>query len=236
MAGKSPLRPTRDGEPFPRWTDPAGPSPTRAMIISQTKLRCTAALAAAFALVAFSAGPAAATLTFPDSKPADKFVSAKASAYSSGSSDNGQWAGRTAIGTPLRSGAISSAAADWSKFPLGTKFRVAETGRVYRVDDYGSAMVGKVKVDLFTPSAQQMNHWGVRNVTLEILEWGNREKSLALLAGRTASRYAHIRKMVASLREQLNGSKPPNLTDDEAPLVATRTGPKHKARGEKPDA
>ena len=124
------------------------------------------------------------------------------SSYSSGAADNAQWAGRTAIGTALRSGAITSCASDWSKFPLGTKFRVVETGKIYQVDDYGSAMVGKMKVDLFTPSTKAMDSWGVRNITMEILEWGDRQKSLALLLGRSAQRYSHIRKMIASLRAE----------------------------------
>jgi 3D (Asp-Asp-Asp) domain-containing protein len=200
------------------------------MIIRQQNLRRTVALLGAAALLGLSPVMAsAASFTnplAPHSAEVGKFVVAKASAYAAGTADNGQWAGRTAIGTPLRSGAITSAAADWSKFPLGTKFRVVQTGRVYLVDDYGSAMVGKVKVDLFTPSTKQMDQWGVRNVTLEILEWGNREKSLALLSGRTASRYSHIRKMVASLREQLQDpSRIASSTSisEETPHLATRT-------------
>lgn len=180
------------------------------------KLRSTAAVLGAAALIGIVPRPASAAndLSGPHSAKAVNFIQAKASAYSSGSADNGQWAGRTAIGTSLRSGAVTSAAADWSKFPLGTKFRVVETGRVYQVDDYGSAMVGKVKVDLFTPSTKQMDHWGVRSVTLEILEWGDRQRSLALLIPRGISRYSHIRKMIASLREQLKAGQ-------GAPVVAT---------------
>ncbi len=199
------------------------------MIIRQQNPRRTVALLGAAVLLGLI--PVVATAASPSnpltshSAQADKFVRAKASAYAAGAADNGQWAGRTAIGTPLRSGAITSAAADWSKFPLGTKFRVVETGRVYFVDDYGSAMVGKVKVDLFTPSTKQMDKWGVRNVTLEILEWGNRTKSLALLAGRAASRYSHIRKMVASLRDQVqNPALILSSTQEETPRLAARSG------------
>ncbi|MBS0660204.1 MAG: 3D domain-containing protein [Verrucomicrobia bacterium] len=136
-------------------------------------------------------------------------IRAIATAYGSGPGCNAQWAGRTAIGTRLRSGAITSAAADWSKFPLGTRFRVVETGRIYEVDDYGSAMVGKMKVDLYTAHGA-LSKWGVRNVTLEILSWGSRERSLALLSSRKATRYAHIRKMVANLRDQLAVAAPKN--------------------------
>ncbi len=175
------------------------------IIIRLNKLRWTAAFLGAIALVGLNPFVAfAGTSIISKSEPAQqRFVSAKASAYSSGAADNAQWAGRTAIGTSLRSGAINSAASDWSKFPLGTKFRVVETGKIYQVDDYGSAMVGKMKVDLFTPSTKAMDKWGVRDVTLEILEWGDRKKSLALLMTRAGARYAHIRKMIASLREQV---------------------------------
>ena len=174
------------------------------IIIRQNKLRWTAAFFGAIALVGLNPFVAfAGTSIISKSQPAQqRFVSAKASAYSSGAADNAQWAGRTAIGTALRSGAITSCASDWSKFPLGTKFRVVETGKIYQVDDYGSAMVGKMKVDLFTPSTKAMDSWGVRNITMEILEWGDRKKSLALLLGRSAQRYSHIRKMIASLRAE----------------------------------
>ena len=202
------------------------------MIIRQQTLRWTTALLGGVALLGLGPIVASAGITVsPHTAQADKFVRAKASAYAAGSADNGQWAGRTAIGTPLRSGAINSAAADWSKFPLGTKFRVVETAKVYLVDDYGSAMVGKVKVDLFTPSTKQMDRWGVRNVTLEILEWGNREKSLALLSSRAASRYSHIRKMVASLRDQVLNPTLISLatqTPEELPRLAARNSSKRK--------
>jgi len=173
-------------------------------IVRLNKLRCFAVIAGAIAYLGLNPLAAHAGTSIVSKSPpaALRFVAAKASAYSSGAADNAQWAGRTAIGTPLRSGAINSAASDWSKFPLGTKFRVVETGKIYQVDDYGSAMVGKMKVDLFTPSTKQMNTWGVRNVTLEILEWGDRKKSLALLLNRASARYSHIRKMIAGLREE----------------------------------
>jgi 3D (Asp-Asp-Asp) domain-containing protein len=117
---------------------------------------------------------------------------------------NSKWAGRNAIGGRLKSGALTSAAADWSRFPVGTKFRVKETGRVYVVDDYGSAMVGKDKVDLFKTNYREVYRWGVRNVQLEIIEWGDFEKSLAILKPRSRSR--HVKSMVQSLEAKLNGT------------------------------
>lgn len=169
---------------------------------------------AALLLLGVQSAQAGQNQTAHPGTPARTLVKATASAYGAGAACNAQWSGRTAIGTRLRTGDVTSAAADWSKFPLGTRFRVVETGRVYQVDDYGSAMVGKVKVDLFTPNGAQMRRWGVRNVTLEILEWGSRERSLALLSSRSASRYAHIRRMVASLRSQLAETKVAGVRQD----------------------
>jgi 3D (Asp-Asp-Asp) domain-containing protein len=123
-----------------------------------------------------------------------------ATAYSSGSQCNGPWAHRNALGGELKSGPVTSAAADWSRLPVGTKFRVQETGRIYQVDDYGSAMVGKNKVDLYKTNYRDVYHWGVRNVTLEILEWGCPVESLAIL--RPRSHYQHVKAMVEQLETE----------------------------------
>jgi len=136
----------------------------------------------------------------PTTRAKDK-VPVTATAYSSGAKCNGAWAQRNAIGGRLKSGQVTSAAADWSRFPLGTKFKVVETGKVYEVDDYGSAMVGKDKVDLFHTSYRDVYRWGVRSVTLEIIEWGCRVKSLALL--RPRKRAPHVRRMVEALESQV---------------------------------
>lgn len=65
------------------------------------------------------------------------------------------------------------------------------------VDDYGSAMVGRDKVDLYKPDYKSVNEWGVRSVTLDVLKWGDWQRSLAVL--RPRARYAHVREMVRSL-------------------------------------
>jgi len=127
-----------------------------------------------------------------------------ATAYGSGAKCNGKWSGRNALGGRLKSGEVHSAAADWSRFPAGTKFRVKETGQLYEVDDYGSAMVGLDKVDLFKTDYRQVRRWGVRDVTLEILEWGCPEKSLAILRPRVSSRFNHVRRMVEDLEAKLD--------------------------------
>lgn len=105
------------------------------------------------------------------------------------------------MGKPLKTGKLQSAAADWSQWPVGTHFRVVETGQEYIVDDTGSALVGTNTIDLFKSSTQAMNRWGVRHVTIEIIEWGSPEKSLEILKDRT--RVKHNREMVRNLEKVL---------------------------------
>lgn len=159
-----------------------------------------------FAAAAVMAMANSACSTLAEKKPAgDRSEKTKvpvlATAYSSAAKCNGKWAGRNAIGGRLKSGAVNSAASDWSRFPVGTKFRVVETGKVYVVDDYGSAMVGRDKVDLYMTDYRSVYRWGRRNVTLEVIEWGCHEKSLAILKPRT--RAPHVRRMVQALQKKV---------------------------------
>jgi 3D (Asp-Asp-Asp) domain-containing protein len=124
----------------------------------------------------------------------------RTTAYTYGAAENGAHPRSNAIGKPLKAGKVRSAAADWSRWPLGTRFRVVQTGQEYVVDDIGSAMVGTGTIDLFKPSSREMHRWGVRKVTIEILEWGSPEKSLQILLPRKKSR--HVREMVEDLIEQ----------------------------------
>lgn len=124
----------------------------------------------------------------------------RTTAYSKGPAHNGKWGSKNALGKPLQTGTIKSAAADWSRWPVGTKFRVVETGQLYEVDDYGSALVGTGTIDLFHPTENGVRKWGVRRVTVEIIRWGDPDKSLKIL--KTRGKYRHIREMVQSLSEQ----------------------------------
>lgn len=124
----------------------------------------------------------------------------KTTAYSSCPDDNGPYGAKNAIGTKLKSGRVTSAAADWSRYPVGTRFRIIETGQEYIVDDYGSALVGTGTIDLYKISDAQVDRWGVRRVTIEILEWGSPERSLRILKQR--GRMRHIREMVEALSDQ----------------------------------
>ena len=45
-----------------------------------------------------------------------------------------------ALGAHLSGRHVMSAASDWSRFPLGTRFRIADTNEEYMIDDYGIAL------------------------------------------------------------------------------------------------
>jgi 3D (Asp-Asp-Asp) domain-containing protein len=95
---------------------------------------------------------------------------------------------------------IGSAAADWSRWPAGTVFRLLSTGQVYRIDDYGWALAGRNTIDLYMPSRSAMNSWGAREENIQILQWGDANTSLRLLQGHQG--YRHIRRMVLELQGQ----------------------------------
>ena len=48
---------------------------------------------------------------------------------------------RNALGIYLSGRHVMSAASDWSRFPLGTRFRLVDTNEEYVIDDYGTALV-----------------------------------------------------------------------------------------------
>ena len=92
---------------------------------------------------------------------------------------------------------VGSAAADWSRWPAGTAFRLISTGQTYRVDDYGWALAGRNTIDLYMPNQREMNSWGARQETIEILQWGDPQESLQFL--RRHQDYRHIKRMVLEL-------------------------------------
>jgi hypothetical protein len=93
-----------------------------------------------------------------------------------------------------------SAASDWSRFPLGTHFRIASTNEEYVIDDYGIALVGTDTIDLYKPSRLGMKRWGVRYVDIDILQWGSEEQSLKVLTPRAKHRC--VRQMVSALEKK----------------------------------
>lgn len=111
-----------------------------------------------------------------------------------------------AAGTTLLYGKkVRSAAADWSLYPLGTKFKIKGQPYTYVVDDYGSALVGTNTVDIFQPSLKLMRKWGTRKVEITVIQWGDYERSRRLLSGRR--RYSHCLKMHTAIVQKLNSGK-----------------------------
>jgi 3D (Asp-Asp-Asp) domain-containing protein len=124
----------------------------------------------------------------------------RTTAYTDSESDHVRYGRRNALGTELQCGPVNSAAADWSRFPAGTVFRVVATGEIYRVDDYGWMLAGTNTIDLYKPSRQEMNTWGVRRVTIEVLEWGDVRQCYAVLKPR--EKHRHVRRMVQQIEER----------------------------------
>lgn len=148
-----------------------------------------------------------------------QFQTVRTTAYTHTESDHLQYTNHNACGDCLQHGAMNSAACDWSRWPVGTVFRVHETGETFVVDDYGWSLSGTNTIDLYKPTRAAMNDWGVRRVHLEILEWGDVRRSLAILAPR--ARYAHVRRMVDDLRRRYAElSRPLPLTLASSPSFA----------------
>jgi hypothetical protein len=93
-----------------------------------------------------------------------------------------------------------SAASDWSRFPLGTHFRIVNTREEYIIDDYGTALVGTNTIDLYKNTRLEMKRWGVRIVDIDILRWGSEEESLKVLGPR--ARHRGVRRMIVALQKK----------------------------------
>jgi len=107
---------------------------------------------------------------------------------------------RNALGAYLSGRHVISAASDWSRFPLGTRFRIANTKDEYIIDDYGTALIGTSTIDLYKPTKLEMKRWGVRNVDIDILQWGSEEQSLKVLGPR--AKHLTVRRMISALRKK----------------------------------
>src|SRR5437762_13467517 len=104
---------------------------------------------------------------------------------------------RTAIGKSLSSQKQTRAAADWSRFPLGTRFQIVGTQNRYIIDDYGGALIGTNTIDLYKTSRGAVRAWGVRHVDIEILEWGSKQQSLKVLVPRKRNQL--VRRMITAI-------------------------------------
>ncbi len=113
---------------------------------------------------------------------------------------------KNAIGTNLKYGRIRSAAADWSRYPVGTKFKIKGLPNcTYVVDDYGSALVGTNTVDIYHPTLRTMRRWGTRKTEIVVTEWGDWERALKILEGR--KKYSHTRKMYYAAKAKVDSGE-----------------------------
>src|SRR5690242_9208439 len=88
-----------------------------------------------------------------------RMAGVRTTAYSHGE----QGGKRNAVGKVLSGEHVLSAASDWSRFPLGTRFRIVGTKEEYVIDDYGTALIGTNTIDLYKTSRLEMKRWGVRH-------------------------------------------------------------------------
>jgi 3D (Asp-Asp-Asp) domain-containing protein len=135
--------------------------------------------------------------------PAREFV-VKTTAYTHTEADSLQYGTKNAYGSNLKFGNnVRSAAADWSRYPVGTVFKIKGLPYNYVVDDYGSALVGTDTIDLYKPNHAEMNAWGARNVGIEVIQWGSFDKSLEILDGRKG-KASHVDRMHSSIKSKIN--------------------------------
>lgn len=137
-------------------------------------------------------------------QPVNQIMMVRTTAYSHLESDSLQYGKLNAAGSTLKYGSqVRSAAADWSKYPLGTRFMIEGLPYEYVVDDYGSALVGTETIDIYKPDMRTMGQWGVRNVPVRVLEWGSFEESRKILDERKNVRHAdHVRKMLSEIESK----------------------------------
>lgn len=141
---------------------------------------------------------AIATTSSAEDQSPIRFLKVRTTAYTHTEADHLKYGNKTALGTVLRyTPEYHSAAADWSYFPLGTRFRIRGYSRVFVVDDYGKALVGSPTIDIYFDTEARMNNWGVRHVQIEILKWGSYQESRKILASR--GNHPHCLAMLARM-------------------------------------
>ena len=113
---------------------------------------------------------------------------------------------RNALGKKLSGQQVKSAAADWSRWPLGTRFQIVGTDDVFQIDDYGSALIGTGTIDLYKTNRLAMRRWGVRSVDIDVLEWGSPQRSLEVLAPRKGNK--RVRAMILALSKNTQITRP----------------------------
>ncbi len=141
-----------------------------------------------------------ATAAAPATEAAEPVITTtvRTTAYTHTEADHLKYGNKTALGTELRyTPEYHSVAADWSRFPLGTKFRIRGYDRLFVVDDYGKALVGSRTIDIYFPTKERMNNWGVRWAEIDVIEFGSFHESRKILAAR--GRHPHCLAMLASM-------------------------------------
>jgi len=139
-----------------------------------------------------------------DPLPRTPYQHVRTTAYFDGEADHLRYTNHNALGSTLRYGHINSAAADWSRWPAGTMFTILQTRQTFVVDDYGWDLAGTNTIDLYKPSRELMDAWGVRHVDIQILQWGDPRLSYDTLSQRSG--YAHVNRMLKELRPQLDSA------------------------------
>ena len=140
----------------------------------------------------------------PSMVPPGGMMMVRTTAYCHKEADSLPYGNLNAAGTQLKyGGLVRSAAADWSRYPVGTRFRITGLPYEFVVDDYGSALVGTDTIDIYQPTFAAMNSWGVRNVPIQVIEWGSYEMSHRILDGRKHVPHAnHVRTMLREIERR----------------------------------
>lgn len=138
-------------------------------------------LAALLAFLALSG--CASQVSYEEPLPRDTYQKVNIAPYAGAVSGGGE-SGASARGTRYQRGSISSAAADWARWPAGTLFRVLATGELYEVDDFTDDIVGKNTLLLYKPGSPNA---GARFVTIEIIRWGSPHDSAMMLKQQKSS-------------------------------------------------
>ncbi len=144
-------------------------------------------------------------------RSAPKQLVVRTTAYTHTEADSIPYGRKNATGSSLKFGNVRSAAADWSRFPVGTRFKIKGLPYEYVVDDYGSALVGTDTIDLYKPSEGDMDNWGARNVGIEVLEWGSFAESMRILETRQ-EKAKHVRQMLHDIKRKI-GNIPVELQE-----------------------
>jgi 3D (Asp-Asp-Asp) domain-containing protein len=127
----------------------------------------------------------------------------RTTAYSHQEGDSWKFGRKNAAGETLKYGNNErSAAADWSRFPVGTRFKIKGLPQEYVVDDYGTALVGSDTIDIYKPTLSSMKQWGTRQVGIEVMEWGSFSESARILESR-AHKGGHVVEMLKEIQKKI---------------------------------